>query len=182
MAYDNNLKSCMEFCNTVQYPFPKELLWDNISEFKRGIALVQRNWMGNDEADYCIVAFDKKHGDKPYVTRSYNGGMIKRIIEIYVFPEYSTNVKRIIPTGINPVLDQLNSPFSNMSDVVETTKFEPKDRVIEANLEWVIPSIHNEEEARKWLTERGVKGIHLIKSKEVLISKINSVLLQSKDF
>lgn len=177
----SNLKACLEYCNIVSLP-TRDMLWDNESEFEKGIAYVRRIWMGENERNFAVVAFKKEHGEKPYVTKSFNGGMIKLIDEIFVIPEYPTNVKRIIPTGINPVLDQLNSPFSNMSDVVETTKFEPKDGVIEANLEWVIPSIHNEEEARKWLTERGIKGVHLIKSKDILISKINSVLLQSKDF
>lgn len=177
----SNLKACMEYCGIVEMP-NRDMLWDGESEFEKGIAYVQRIWMGDSQRNFAVVAFNKKYGDKPYIINSFNGGVVKLIEDIFVIPKYSTNVQRIIPTGINPVLDQLNSPFSNMSDIVETTKFEPKDGVIEANLEWVIPNIHNEEEARKWLIENRIKAVHLIKNKDVLISKIKNVLLQKNEF
>lgn len=176
----SNLKACMEYCRIVEMP-TKDMLWDGKSEFEKGIAYIRRVWMGENERNFAVVAFNKEHGEKPYVTKSFNGGMIKSIHEIYVIPKYPTGVQRIIPTGKDPVLDQLNSPFSNMSDVVATTKFEPKDGIIEADLEWVIPSIHSEEEAREWLKERGNKGTHLFK-KETIITKIKECLEKEKTF
>ncbi len=143
-----------EIINYLNLPSIPKRVWDGLSSFQDGVAIVSLS-LGRQA--YAVCSFDKETDREPRITKVFGIEPFASIDKVFVVPSYMDN------DTTNADLDTESKKRAEQL-VAEAQELENKGVVDEAVQEadklpeWIFDEIHSREEAMAWLKNYNIRN------------------------
>lgn len=170
-----------EIINYLNLPSIPKRVWDGLSSFQDGVAVVNLS-LGRQA--YAVCSFNKETDKEPRIKKVFGVEPFSGIDKVFVVPAYMDNDTSEV--------DLDSESKKRAEQLAEEAKELENDGVVdkaieEANKlqEWIFDEIHNKDEAMAWLKQHnirnGIRNGEIPSNEETIKMRLYNIYMSNKN-